>query len=89
MDKFDLILLYCFSFAVYLVTANFYCVIHEFEQFSAGVWTFATAAVTGEIVMFSLYQIAKKKNLSIPKFTRGKHQSIDEMESENEKTNQS
>ena len=59
MSKFDLILLFIFSLIVAVCGANVWLIVHAFEQFAAGFWTFVTAVCAGEVVTFSLYRVAK------------------------------
>lgn len=89
MSKFDAILLFCFALTVAAIGADMWLIVNGFEQFRTEVWTFLMAAVTGEIVLFSLYQIVKEKQGSIPKTTRAKHALIDEMEEEDGKAEES
>lgn len=85
MSKFDVILLFCFACNLLVVGMEFFLRLNGLEGFGAGLWTYETASTTGEIVMFSLYQIVKEKQGSIPKVTRAQHALIDEMEEENGK----
>ena len=80
MSKFDLILLFIFALIVAICGTNAWLIVNGHEQFAPGFWTFATAVCAGEIVMFSLYRIAKGK--SAPKSIRGKHSIIDDLENE-------
>lgn len=88
MDTFKLVLLYCFAFAVAIVAMDFYLIVHGYEQFSQPVWAYATAGTTGEIIMFTVYQIAKKSGAKIPRFFRNRHTEVNEMEEDNERNNQ-
>lgn len=84
MSKFDIILLFCFTLTVSVVGANFWLVYNGFEQFEAPFWTFLTAAVTGEIVMFSLYEIATKARMKTPRNIRAKHATLNDMATQDE-----
>ena len=48
MSKFDLILLFIFSLIVAVCGANVWLIVHGFEQFAAGFWTFVTAVCAGD-----------------------------------------
>lgn len=80
MSKFDLILLFIFSLILAICGANAWLIVNGFEQFASGFWTFATAVCAGEIVMFSLYRIAKGRGT--PNSIKGKHQIISDLENE-------
>ena len=80
MSKFDLILLFIFSLIVAVCGANVWLIVHGFEQFAPGFWTFATAVCAGEVVTFSLYRIAKGRGT--PASIRAKHGVINDLESE-------
>lgn len=80
MSRFDLVLLFIFALVVTICGANVWLIVHGFEQFTAGFWTFATAVCAGEIATFSLYRIAKGKG--IPPSIKGKHQIINDLENE-------
>lgn len=84
MSKFDIILLYCFTLTVVVIAANFYLITHEYMPFDSSMWQFLTAAVTGEIIMFSLYEIATKARLKTPKNAKGKHAYIADIAAEDE-----
>ena len=80
MSRFDLILLFIFVLIIAICGADVWLIVHGFEQFAAGFWTFATAVCAGEVVTFSLYRIAKGKQ--IPQSIKGKHQIINDLENE-------
>ncbi|WP_418252071.1 hypothetical protein [Gordonibacter urolithinfaciens] len=80
MSKFDLILLFIFALIVAVCGANVWLIVHGYEQFTAGFWTFATAVCAGEVVTFSLYRIAKGRG--VPKSIKGKHSIIDDLEND-------
>lgn len=84
MSKFDVILLFCFTCTVLAGAGEFYLITHGLIGFSSGFWTFLMAAVTGEIVMFSLYEIATKARLKTPRNVKGKHAFISDMAEEDE-----
>lgn len=83
MSKFDIILLFCFGCNLLVVGMEFYLRLNGLEGFGAGLWTYETASTTGEIVMFSLYQIVKEKQGKIPKTMRAQHAYINELEEDN------
>lgn len=80
MSKFDLILLFIFALIVAVCGANVWLIVHGFEQFAAGFWTFVTAVCAGEVVTFSLYRVAKGRG--VPGSIKGKHPVIDDLENE-------
>ena len=80
MSKFDLILRFIFSLIVAVCGANVWLIVHGFEQFAAGFWTFVTAVCAGEVVTFSLYRVAKGRK--VPGSIKGKHSIIADLESE-------
>lgn len=80
MSKFDLILLFIFALIAAVCGADVWLIVHGFEQFDPGFWTFITAVCAGEVVMFSLYRVAK--GMGVPSSIRGKHSIINDMESE-------
>lgn len=80
MSRFDLILLFIFVLIAVLVGTNVWLIVHGFEQLSPSFWTFATAVCAGEVVTFSLYRIAKGKQ--VPQSIKGKHQIINDLENE-------
>lgn len=82
MSRFDLILLFIFALIVGICGVNAWLIVHGFEQFAPGFWTFATAVCAGEVVTFSLYRIAKGKG--IPSSIKGKHQVISDLENQDE-----
>ena len=84
MSKFDIILLYCFTLTVAVIGANFYLITHGYMPFDGSMWSFLTAAVTGEIIMFSLYEIATKARMKTPKNIKGKHAYISDIAAEDE-----
>lgn len=80
MSRFDLILLFIFALIVGICGVNAWLIVHGFEQFVPGFWTFATAVCTGELVTFSLYRIAKGRG--VPSGIKGKHSIINDLENE-------
>lgn len=84
MSRFDLVLLFIFTLIAAVCGANFWLIVHGFEQFASGFWTFATAVCTGEVVTFSLYRISKGRGF--PQSIKGKHQIINDLENEEEES---
>ncbi len=84
MSKFDVILLFCFTCTVAAGAGEFWLQYNGYVGFGGGFWTFLTAAVTGEIVMFSLYEIATKARLKTPRNIRAKHATLNDMATEDE-----
>ena len=84
MSRFDLVLLFIFALIVAILGADLWLIVNGHEQFSGGVWTFATAVCTGEVVTFSLYRIAKGRGF--PQSIKGKHQIINDLENEEEES---
>lgn len=61
MSKFDVMLIFVFVLIATVLGMTFYQTVMDYDQFSAGFWTFITAVCGGEIVTFSLYRITKEK----------------------------
>lgn len=80
MSRFDLILLFIFVLIVTICGADVWLIVHGFEQFSPGFWTFSTAVCTGEVVTFSLYRISKGRGF--PQSLKGKHSILQDLETE-------
>ena len=83
-SRFDVILAFILTFAVSLIAADMWLVMNGYGEFSSPVFTFAGTITGGEIVAFSIYQIAKEVTENTPKTLRGKHSYINDLEEEND-----
>lgn len=87
VTRFDVILAFILSFAVAIIVADAWLVVNGFEQLSPSVWTFAGTLTGGEIVAFSLYQIAKEitgSKATKQKVLASKHAYIGQLQEEEE-----